>query len=76
MTDTFKTAAVIPAHAGIQTIDNIPTKWDNIPNTTLSAARSYMTNWIPACAGMTEWRVSPTAALVSNVVFNYVKLNR
>ena len=31
---------------------------------------------IPAKAGMTEGWVSLTAALVPNVVFNYVKLNK
>ena len=40
MTDTY-TAAVIPAKAGIQTIDNIPTQWDNTLNTALSATRRF-----------------------------------
>ena len=53
MTDTF-TTAVIPAKAGIHTIVSTPTQWDNTLNTALSAARSYMTSWIPAFAGMTE----------------------
>ena len=38
MTDTF-TVAVIPAKAGIQTIGNTPTQWDNAQNKALSATR-------------------------------------
>ncbi|MBI5435617.1 MAG: hypothetical protein HY937_00630 [Nitrosomonadales bacterium] len=74
MTNTF-TASVIPAKAGIQTINMNPMQWDNTSNTALSAARSYMTSWIPAFAGMTKGWVSPTVAFFSKVVFNYGKLN-
>jgi hypothetical protein len=40
MTDTY-TAAVTPAKAGIQTIDDIPTQWDNTPRTALAATRRF-----------------------------------
>jgi hypothetical protein len=32
--------------------------------------------WIPAFAGMTMWRGLHTVALVSSVIFNFVKLNK
>ena len=32
----------------------IPAKWGNPRSTALSATRSYMTNWIPASAGMAD----------------------
>ena len=51
--DTYFISSVIPAQAGIQTIIKTPTKWDNSPNVALSAMRSYISSWIPACAGMT-----------------------
>ncbi|MDO9011940.1 MAG: hypothetical protein Q7U78_09065 [Gallionella sp.] len=35
-----------------------------------------MTSWIPAFAGMTNWWISSTVTLVSNVAFNYIKLNK
>jgi hypothetical protein len=46
----------------------IPTKWNNPRSTALSATRSHLTNWIPACAGMTSF-------LIFHAVFIYVKLN-
>jgi hypothetical protein len=48
---------VIPAQAGIQPILESPTKWDSTPDKGSPASRSYWSNWIPACAGMTAYEL-------------------
>jgi len=45
------TNCVIPAKAGIQRINTLPRKRDNI--SVLSALRGVFSYWIPAFAGMT-----------------------
>jgi hypothetical protein len=68
------TVAVIPWHpregggqAGIQTIDKARTQWDSTQTMALlwPLRGDLMTTWIPSAV-----------ALISNVVFNHVKLNK
>ena len=74
MTDTV-IVTVIPAQAGIQAHTTHTTQWDNTQTWRSPLRGAYMANWLPACAGMTRWSVTPAAARVKSVVFNYGKLN-
>ena len=60
---TTATMAVIPAQAGIQTIIRSPPQWDDTSIQRCPLRGFYGINWIPACAGMTNFLVLPAVSI-------------
>ena len=73
--DRYNIAAVIPAKAGIQTINEAPTKWDNTSNTALPASRRLFDKLDSRLRGNDDVAGFATIAPAPSVVFIYVKLN-